>query len=85
MFRDSAGAYTRDEWTSFGDIGRSFDGVELTRGEYERVEDASTWTSFLDRGTGVDESAVRQRIEAIGPDHVSDVLFASLRCEMAAL
>ena len=39
-FRDSSGAYTRDEWTSVGDVGRAFDGVELTRGEYERVEDA---------------------------------------------
>jgi hypothetical protein len=39
-FRDSSGAYTRDEWTSVGDIGRAFDGVELTRGQYERVEDA---------------------------------------------
>lgn len=33
--RTSAGAYTRDEWISFGDIGRSFGGVELTRDEYQ--------------------------------------------------
>jgi hypothetical protein len=38
--RKSSGAYMRDEWTSFCDIGRSFNGVELTRSEYQRVEDA---------------------------------------------
>ena len=39
-FRDSSGAYTGKEWISFGDIGRSFDGVKLTAEAYERVEDA---------------------------------------------
>ncbi|HWG41698.1 MAG TPA: hypothetical protein VN688_02855 [Gemmataceae bacterium] len=39
-FRDSSGAYTRDEWTSISDIGRSFGGVVLTATEYRRVEDA---------------------------------------------
>jgi hypothetical protein len=39
-FRDSSGAYTRDEWISFGDIGQSFNGVELTRDAYQQVEDA---------------------------------------------
>src|SRR5579872_484335 len=38
--RDRAGAYTRDEWISVRDIGRSFAGVLLTREEYERVESA---------------------------------------------
>lgn len=38
--RDSSGAYTRDEWTSVSDIGRSFGGVVLTREAYRRVEDA---------------------------------------------
>jgi hypothetical protein len=39
-FRDSAGAYIRDDWIVFKDIGKSFGGVILTREEYERVEDA---------------------------------------------
>jgi hypothetical protein len=39
-FRNSAGAYTRDEWTMFKDVGRSFGGAVLTREEYERVENA---------------------------------------------
>lgn len=38
--RDRCGAYTRDEWTSFDDIGRAFGGVVLTEPEYQRVEDA---------------------------------------------
>jgi hypothetical protein len=38
--RNPSGAYMLEEWTSFGDIGRSFGEVELTRVEYERVEDA---------------------------------------------
>lgn len=39
-FRDYAGAYTRDEWISVRDSGRSFAGVMLTLEEYERVEGA---------------------------------------------
>lgn len=33
-------AYLRDEWTSFSDIGQSFNGVVHTESEYQRVEDA---------------------------------------------
>jgi hypothetical protein len=39
-FRDARGAFTRDEWTCFRDIGESFAGVTLNREEYERVERA---------------------------------------------
>jgi hypothetical protein len=39
-FRDPSGAYTRDDWTSVTDIGRSFGSVVLTPEEYRRVEDA---------------------------------------------
>ena len=48
-FRTSSGTYARDDWTSFADVGRSFSGVELTRGDYERVEDAyvAAAVSFL--------------------------------------
>jgi hypothetical protein len=47
--RDSRGAYTRKAWTTYSDIGKSFDGVVLTREEYERVEDAyaTTAVAFL--------------------------------------
>jgi hypothetical protein len=39
-FRDPSGAYTRDDWIAVSDIGKSFGGVTLTAGEYERVENA---------------------------------------------
>lgn len=32
------GVYTKEEWTDFSDVGRTFDGVPLTLQEYERVE-----------------------------------------------
>jgi hypothetical protein len=38
--RDDSGAYLRDEWTSFADVGRSFGGIPLTLNEYERIEAA---------------------------------------------
>ena len=44
--RDICGAYTRDEWTSVRDIGRSFAGVSLTKSEYQRVEDAYVTTAI---------------------------------------
>lgn len=61
LFRDSSGAYTRDEWTAVSDIGRSFEGVVLTRVEYQRVEDAyvAAAIEFL-RETGVSSVAVME-------------------------
>ncbi len=38
--RDGKGTYRRNEWTSHGDIGRTFDGVTLTQAGYDAVEDA---------------------------------------------
>ncbi len=38
---------------------------------------ADSWDEFLARGVGVDESEVLGRIEAIGPDDPSDVMFTS--------
>ena len=38
--RDDRGAYSRDEWTAYGDIGRTFGGEVLTLAEYQRVEEA---------------------------------------------
>ncbi|MGA2814114.1 MAG: hypothetical protein ABSG16_22160 [Candidatus Acidiferrum sp.] len=39
-FRNQSGAYTKAEWTIFGQIGQTFSGVVLTSDEYERVEAA---------------------------------------------
>jgi hypothetical protein len=38
--RDHFGAYTKVEWTMFGQIGQTFSGVVLTSDEYQRVEEA---------------------------------------------
>ncbi len=58
-FRDANGAFTRDEWISVTDIGRSFGGEKLTREEYQRVEDAyvATALAFL-REAGVEALTV---------------------------
>ncbi|MEQ0564860.1 hypothetical protein ABJI51_37770 [Amycolatopsis sp. NEAU-NG30] len=53
FYSGPGGAYTRDEWTSFSDIGKTFDGVELTREAYERIE-------------GLYLMAVRTGLEAAG-------------------
>jgi hypothetical protein len=65
--RDSSEAYRRDEWTRFADIGRSFDGVELTYDEYERVENAyiATALAFL-REAAVSHLTVRALQNARG-------------------
>ncbi|MDT8903389.1 hypothetical protein [Anaeroselena agilis] len=39
-YRDELGRYSKREWTSFSEIGSSFDGHELTKSEYLAVEDA---------------------------------------------
>jgi hypothetical protein len=58
-FRDSSGAYTRDEWTAASDVGRSFGGLVLTPEEYQKVEDAyvAVALSFL-RESGQSSLAV---------------------------
>ena len=54
-YRDSAGAYTRTEWTSYSDIGRAFDRIVLEPEEYLRVEQQyiDTAVGFL-REDGID-------------------------------
>ncbi len=55
--RTAAGAYLKDEWTSFSDVGRSFDGLILSQDEYLRVESAyvEAASAFLaeDRAPGL--------------------------------
>jgi hypothetical protein len=38
--RDPSGAYQLDEWTSHADVGKSFNGVQLTEDDYLAVEQA---------------------------------------------
>jgi hypothetical protein len=58
-FRNSGGAYSRDDWTSIDDIGRPFSGVILTEAEYRRAEDAyvAAAVAFM-REAGVPSLAV---------------------------
>ena len=67
--RDSQGFYPLDEWTSIGEIGRSFGGVVLSREAYQRVEDAyvAVAISYLQesglmslRVTGLENSAANK-------------------------
>jgi len=48
-FRNDSGAYTKDDWTMFRDIGSSFCGVTLSKAEYLRVESSyvEAATAFL--------------------------------------
>ncbi|HLP02525.1 MAG TPA: hypothetical protein VK163_10920 [Opitutaceae bacterium] len=48
-FRNNAGAYTRDDWTMFRQIGDAFGGVTLSESEYLRIESAyvEAATAFL--------------------------------------
>ena len=39
-FRSIEGAYMRSDWTSVSDVGRAFNGVVLTREQYDRSESA---------------------------------------------
>ena len=38
MYRNQQGIYTVDEWTSFSDIGRAYQGIELTKEDYLKTE-----------------------------------------------
>src|SRR3990167_6936831 len=40
LFRNENGAYQKDEWTSYSDIGKVFDGQVLTPTNYLQVEDS---------------------------------------------
>ena len=56
-----AGVYTRDEWTSISDIGKSFNNIPLTYEMYQKTEDAyiDCCIEMLKRAT-VKELAVEQ-------------------------
>jgi hypothetical protein len=58
--RDARGAYTRSEWTSFSDVGGTFNGSPLSEAEYLQVENAylASALEFL-RESAVSSLAVR--------------------------
>src|SRR5690348_420373 len=45
-YRDKSGAYRREDWTSFDDIGRPFNGALLTLDEYMQTEDRYVSTAL---------------------------------------
>lgn len=47
QFRNASGNYTKDEWTSFSDIGVSCDNKKLSFEDYKAVEDAYIATILL--------------------------------------
>ena len=57
--RDSAGAFTQEQWTSYSDIGSSFENGTLTEQEYLRVESAYITSAInLLRESGINELTV---------------------------
>src|SRR5262245_32878685 len=54
--RDKDRTYLGDEWTSFSDVGKAFDGKIFTKEEYYQIEDiyVSVALSFL-IGAGIDK------------------------------
>jgi hypothetical protein len=70
VFRDATGAYTKQEWTRFCQIGDSFDGVTLTSSEYLRVESSyiETASLFLAEDHAPDLHAVSLEILADRPN-----------------
>ncbi|QSX06726.1 hypothetical protein JYG23_04550 [Sedimentibacter sp. zth1] len=38
QYRDSYGAYLKDEWTSLSDVGKQYDGKVFTKDEYLEYE-----------------------------------------------
>ncbi len=39
VYRDGSGAYRREDWTAYDDIGRTFNGVVLSEANYLQIED----------------------------------------------
>ena len=58
-FRDAAGAFTKDQWTSYSDIGSTYDNATLTEQDYLRVESAYISSAInLLRDSGINELTV---------------------------
>jgi hypothetical protein len=70
-FRDERYRYTRDEWTSVSDIGRSFDGVTLDLQTYLTTEAAyvASVREFM-----VDARLTTLRVASLEPPRFTEVL-----------
>lgn len=47
LFRDKESSYLKEAWTSYSDIGNSFDGQILTRKEYLKIEEKYIAAFFM--------------------------------------
>ena len=65
-FRDEKGAYKKDEWTDFSDIGRAFEGKVFTEEEYYETEDRYVAFAFEALKRSGDESVRVTRLENYG-------------------
>jgi hypothetical protein len=85
-YRDSSGAYRRDEWTAFDDIGRVFQGIVLTIAEYEQMEDRYVSAAMhFAHEAGVSELTAVD-VEARTPDfHLSDGMSISIQSAPSAI
>jgi hypothetical protein len=74
-FRDSNGSYTRDDWTSVGDVGGVFGGRVLTWEDYQQAEDAYVETvRRIMTAAGVEELTVRNLERYAPTNDVADRL-----------
>jgi hypothetical protein len=62
--RDEYGRYLHADWTSFGDVGKTFDGRTLTLREYERVE-----RTYVDAATCFVSEAGQRELHARGVEN----------------
>ncbi|PQO36938.1 hypothetical protein C5Y96_07180 [Blastopirellula marina] len=67
--RDARGIFHINEWTSISDIGKTFDGKELTPEDYLQMEDAYIAAIFqLLEATGLSCLAIELLENKMGPD-----------------
>ena len=76
-FRDSSGAYKKDDWISFSNIGKSFENKVLSAEGYLNTEEAYVKTiSFFMDGLGID-SLIVTALEKIKPPKINDYWYSS--------
>jgi hypothetical protein len=65
--RNPAGAFTQEQWTSYSDIGSTFENGTLTEQEYARVESAYITSAIeLLRESGINELTVSGLEQNVG-------------------
>jgi hypothetical protein len=94
VYRDDSGAYRREDWTSFDDIGHAFSGTVLTMADYMQMEDRHVSAALhFAHAAGVSE-LVASEVELrdsnlrvsegtiVNISMISEVIQAILRCQL---